>query len=141
MTADNQLKNIIEILTQKMEENEVAVIESSVLSQLTRKQIYYLDIISQMKNPTAGELAKAYKVSKPSVTAIIEKLSTAGYIDKVKSDEDRRSLHVHLTKKGGKIAELHDKIHQNICDYIEEALNKEEKKLFGKYLRKLAEKL
>jgi DNA-binding MarR family transcriptional regulator len=136
MKRENTLIEIIEILTQKMEENEVGIIEQSELSQLTRKQIFYLDVIYQLKNPSLGELADKLKLSRPSITAIVDKLERSGYVRKVKSDEDRRSSHIHITGKGNKIANLHDKIHKGIADLFTGSMSKTELSTLVKLLNK-----
>lgn len=127
---------IIEILTRKVEENEVRIIEQSELSQLTRKQIFYLDVIYQLKNPSLGELADKLKLSKPSITAIVDKLEGRGYVRKVKSDEDRRSSHIHMTEKGNKIADLHNEIHWGIADFFTRSMSKTELNTLVKLLNK-----
>ena len=126
MEREHTLIEIIEILTRKMEENEVSIIEQSELSQLTRKQIFYLDVIYQLKNPSLGELADTLRLSKPSITAIVDKLEKRGYVRKVKSDEDRRSSHIHMTRKGNKIADLHNEIHLGIAEFFTGSMSKTE---------------
>ncbi|MCP4753033.1 MAG: MarR family transcriptional regulator, partial [Proteobacteria bacterium] len=113
-------------LTRKIEEIEVRTLEESELSDLTRKQVYYLDVIAQLQNPTPTELAQALQLSKPSITAIMDKMIQSGYILRVQSDEDKRSAHVHLTEKGKKVAELHDHVHTTIAGYLTKPLDRSE---------------
>jgi DNA-binding MarR family transcriptional regulator len=126
MSKNQILANSIDTLTRKIEEIEADVIENSELAKLSRKQIYYLDIINQMDNPTLGELAEKLGLSKPSITAIVEKLVQDDYIVKVKSDADRRVSHIHLGSKGKMIAKLHDDIHSRIEAFLTGSLNCEE---------------
>ncbi len=123
MSNDLNLTDIIDILTRKIEEIEVSVMENSELKELTHRQFYYLDIINQMHNPTLGELSQKLGLSKPSITMIVEKLVLAGYIIKVKSDADRRVSHIHMGEKGKTIAKLHDDIHLRIETYLTESLD------------------
>lgn len=120
------LIEIITILIRKIEEIEHYAIEDSELAKLSRKQIYYLDKINHLNNPTLGELAKHLNLSKPSITAIVERFAKEDYLIKVKSDEDRRSSHVHLTKKGEAISKLHDKIHSKIASVLTSGLDEKE---------------
>ncbi len=120
------LTNSIDLLTRKIEEIEVDVIEKSELAKLTRRQIYYLDVINQMGNPTLGELAEKLKLSKPSITAIVEKFVQGNYVIKAKSDADRRVSHIHLGEKGKMIAQLHDDIHLKIEAFLIQSLNEDE---------------
>lgn len=126
MKNEQKLVDSIDLLTRKIEEIEVDVIENSELVMLSRKQIYYLDVINEMKNPTLGEIAKKLGLSKPSITAIVEKLVQSDYVVKVKSDEDRRVSHIYLGEKGKMIAQLHDDIHSRIEDFLTKSLDSSE---------------
>lgn len=126
MPANRTLRESIDFLTRKMEEIEVDIIENSELSKLTRKQIYYVDIINQMKNPTLSEIADRLGLSKPSVTVFVEKLVRLGYLKKVRSDEDRRVSHIHLGENGKIIARLHDTIHERIEMFLTQSLDNAE---------------
>ena len=130
MSNNKNFIEIIEILSSKMEEIEIRVIEKSEFSKLTHKQIYYLFVIDEMHNPTLTELAQRLDLSKPSVTAIVTRLIDAGYITKVQSDEDRRCAHLHMTQQGSKISRLHDQIHQIIAEYLTKNLTTTDKKQF-----------
>ncbi len=79
-----------------------------------------------MKNPTLGELTTKLGLSKPSITAIVEKLVQSAYVVKVKSDDDRRVSHIHLGDKGKMIAQLHDDIHSRIKEFLTKSLNSKE---------------
>jgi DNA-binding MarR family transcriptional regulator len=45
-------------------------------------------------------LARELDLTKPTVTVLADKLVDKGYIKRVKSDKDRRSMHLHIDKKG-----------------------------------------
>ncbi len=126
MVRNKTLGDSIDLLTRKIEEIEVDIIENNELAKLSRKQIYYLDIINQLKNPTLGELAEKLGLSKPSITVIVEKLVLSGHLMKVKSDADRRVSHIHLGEKGKTIAQLHDEIHLRIEAFLTKSLDTNE---------------
>ncbi len=117
------LEEIIEKLSQSMEMHETRVTARSEFSALSPSQIHYLDTILHLGSPTLSDLARALRLSKPSITVIIDKLHAAGYVEKVRSDADRRTSHVHLTKKGRRIAKLHDDIHRGYARYFRRALS------------------
>ncbi|MBU3914161.1 MarR family transcriptional regulator [bacterium] len=132
MRSELSLSDIVDALTRKIEEIEVSVMENSELKELTRRQIYYLDIINQIRNPTLGELARKLGLSKPSITMIVEKLVQAGYVIKVQCDEDRRISRIHMGEKGETIAKLHDDVHSRIEAFLTTSLSDlEVKQLIG----------
>ena len=47
----------------------------------TARQIEYIETIHMLSNPNLGKIAKALKLSKPSVTAIVNKLENKKLID------------------------------------------------------------
>jgi DNA-binding MarR family transcriptional regulator len=54
-----------------------------------------LDIIYMRGQVTAGDLAKATGLTSGSVTALIDRLSNAGYVERRDDDTDRRKVRVH----------------------------------------------
>jgi DNA-binding MarR family transcriptional regulator len=121
-----ELGDLIEKLSLSMDLHESRVIAESEFASLSTKQIHYLDVIGHLDSPTPGALAKAFGVTKPSVTAIIDKLQSLGYIDKIASNDDRRSARLVLTEKGKKIATLHDEVHKGYADLLKRRLTGEE---------------
>jgi len=77
------------------------------------------------------------KLSKPSVTAIVDKLANKGYIEKFQSDEDRRSFHVHLSDKGKKLVEMHERAHEKIAELFRKNLDHKELKTLVSLLNKV----
>lgn len=121
------LAEIIERLSQSMQDHEDAVTRESVFANLSLTQIHYLDAISHFDSPpTMSELAGYLKIAKPTATNALERLEQDGYVRKVPSSDDRRVWYVHLTTKGHKISELHDQIHQGYAVHFENSLNKQE---------------
>ena len=94
------LTELIEIITKLIGDLEAVFVKKYQEEGFTARQIVYIDTINMLGNPNLGEIAKALKLSKPSVTAIVDKLARKGYIEKFQSDEDKRSFHVHLSAKG-----------------------------------------
>jgi DNA-binding MarR family transcriptional regulator len=135
------LGKAIEILTHRIEEYERRIIEKSDLSNLSTRQLYYLDEIYHLRQPTLTELAEKIDVSKPSATALVYKLERSGYVMKNPSKDDKRSFHILLTEKGKKLATLHDRIHYRFAEMIESSLSDEETHQLLNILRKIIEKV
>lgn len=125
MTEPYTLPEIVALLTRRVAELQSTALQSSRFGDLSMSQVVYLQQIEQMENPTPTELAESLALSKPSVSAALEKLSAEGYIRKVRSDADRRSYHVHLSEKGRQAmiahAQVHDFIAHSLTRGLEEA--------------------
>jgi DNA-binding MarR family transcriptional regulator len=121
------LAELIERLSQSMQDHEDSVTKKSEFANLSVTQIHYLDAIRHFDEPPMiSHLAKYLKVAKPTVTNAIERLEQEGYVRKVPSSEDRRMWYVHLTTKGLRISDLHDQIHLGYAKNFEKALNSDE---------------
>jgi len=117
------LVELIEITTKIIGDWETRFGEKYGDEGLTPRQLEYIDVINKLGNPNLGEIAEALKLSKPSVTAIVDKLAGKGYIQKFQSDKDRRSFHVHLSTKGKKLVKMHNKAHSRIADLFKNNLD------------------
>jgi DNA-binding MarR family transcriptional regulator len=126
----------IEKLIQVLSSEESKYISTSKLKTLSSTQIHHIDLIYHERNPTLSELAKALKVTKPTVTNSIDKLEKLGLVFKIQSDDDRRIQHLHLTKKGMEISKLHDKFHSVFTEKLVSNLNDKEIKQLSAILEK-----
>lgn len=135
------LVELIEIITELIADLEAEFIKKYQEEGFTARQIVYIDTISMLGNPNLGEIAKALKLSKPSVTAIVDKLANKGYINKFQSDEDRRSFHVHLSAKGMKLVKMHGETHNKIVDMLQKNLDSKDLKNLVTILNKVVSKV
>lgn len=53
---------------------------------------------------TQKQLAQALAVSAPNITILIDRLADKGYVERVRSETDRRSQNIHLTAAGTRVA-------------------------------------
>ena len=135
------LVQIIEIITKLISDLESEFIKRYQEEGFTARQIAYIDTINMLGNPNLGEIAKALKLSKPSVTAIVDKLESKGYIEKFQSDEDRRSFHVHLSTKGKSLVKMHGDTHNKIVDMLQNNLDSKDLKNLVTILNKVVSKV
>ena len=96
------------------------------LKDLTLTQMHYLEMISDLENPNLTELATAMKLTKPTVTVLVDKLIEKEIVHKVQSDADRRSTHLHLTGRGKLINQMHGYAHRRMVEEIEKKINSDE---------------
>jgi DNA-binding MarR family transcriptional regulator len=135
------LVELIEIITEFIGDLEAEFIKKYQEEGFTARQIVYIDTINMLGNPNLGEIARALKLSKPSVTVIVDKLASKGYIQKFQSDEDRRSFHVHLSAKGKKLVKMHGQTHNKIVEILENNLDSKDLKTLVAILNKVVSKV
>ena len=131
---------IIEKMSHEIVQMEEAAKEQFNFKELTLTQLHYLETINQLLNPNLTELSSEMSLTKPTVKVAIDKLIQKDLIYRVRSDEDRRSTHLHLTEKGKLINQMHDYAHRRLAELMINYLEPVEKeqleflldKIFGK---------
>ncbi len=137
MNTQESLVEIVEKISVMMGEFEDKALNSDELSDLTVKQIYYLDTIAQLNKPTFSDLAEILEVTKPTVTMAVNRLISMGYVRKLQSLEDKRVYHILLTKRGKKVVNVHNQAHRDFAREIAENLNEKELVQLVKILGKI----
>jgi len=137
------MQNMIDIISRLS--NMIGLIEEDAkeqfnLTNLTLTQMHYLETINSLGNPNITELATALKLSKPTVKVATDKLIEKDFVFKVKSDEDRRSAHLHLSEKGKLINRMHEYAHNRISESIMRKLNQAEQDQFIALMKKIVTK-
>ena len=131
------LERTIGLITGLMAEQESQAFQREGFSELSMRQVTHLDAIIRLGHPSFGELAQALGITRPSVTAIVGKLTRAGYVEKVQDPEDHRSFHIVLTEKGRAFTKVHRSMHQRIARALVTRLNAEEVKQLTGLLKKI----
>jgi len=137
MKSTSNLKETITYLSDLIENILEETLDVSDFSDLTRQQLHYLKVLVKMKNPTLTELAKELNLTKPTVTVLVDKLTEKGYIRRVKSDEDRRVMHLHIDKKGAKVNALREIAHEKMAEKIKSGLSLTETAILTELLKKI----
>lgn len=130
------IEELINIIIGKSEQLEENIKQESDLKDLTIKQLYCIDLIHEMENPTLSELAVKLQITKASTSVMLDRIEEHGFLYKVKSDSDRRSAHVHLTEKGDKAAHLHEDMHKRFAKLLTQHLTDSEKDILVVLLNK-----
>jgi len=133
----SNLNRAIFLLSDMIERVLEETINQTDLEDLTPQQLNYLRVIIRLGNPTLSELANELKITKPTVTAMVDKLVEKGYVMRVKSDADRRSMHLHIDKKGAKISALKEIASLRLSEKISKGLSETEIMIFSELLRKI----
>ena len=71
---------------------------------LTSVQAMILGFLDQEDQVTSSELGKRAELDSATLTGILDRLEAAGFIERRGNPDDRRSIHIHLTKKGKSMA-------------------------------------
>lgn len=91
---------------------------------LNRTDFRCVDILSAEGTITAGRLAELMGLTSGAMTGVLDRLERAGYAERIREGDDRRRVHVALTKKAHEsawqyyqpLAELSAKLYARYSD-------------------------
>ena len=141
MTETYILGPFIEIVSRLIAKMETQAIGQEQFAELSMRQVYYLETILRMESPTFSDVAQSLAITKPSVTAIVEKLIQKGYVEKIQSEKDRRIYHIVPTAKAAEFSQLHENTHRQMAQLFAQNLNDDEiQQLAGLFQKILQDK-
>ena len=128
----NMYKNVI-----NLEENARKNVNSRI--NLTINEIHFLEAVGAgcRKGCTVSRLAAMLGVSKPSVTVMVSKLEKKGFLEKLQSQEDGRSVKVVLTREGSLVNSYYKYFRRRMVKKINDGLTDQEKEFLVKAFEKI----
>lgn len=123
--------NMIKFIENKLKENKLTELIPTHGNILTA--LYESD-----KKLTMKEIAKKIGKDKSTVTSLVNKLISLGYIQKEKSITDKRVTYISLTSKARDIEDTFNFISSQVRETAYKDFTPEEKEEFLRLLRKLS---
>jgi DNA-binding MarR family transcriptional regulator len=123
--------NMIKFIENKLKENKLDDLIPTHGNILTA--LYESD-----KNLTMKEIAKKIGKDKSTVTSLVNKLITLGYVEKEKCTKDKRVTYIGLTQKSRDIEGSFNFISSQVKETAYSNFTEDEKKEFLRLLRKLS---
>ena len=122
--------------------NNVLVIEEvslrgSRFKDISIKEMHTIDVIGKFPEATPSKVSKELMVTLGTVTTSLNNLERKGYVERIRSDQDRRVVYLHLTKKGRLVHRLHKSFHKALVEKIIDGLSSEEIEVMGRGLTNL----
>ena len=68
-------------------------------ASLTAVETFCMEIIMAMEEPTINEFASFVNISSPNAAYKVNSLIQKGYVEKIRSNQDRREYHLRPTQK------------------------------------------
>ncbi|KRM89455.1 MarR family transcriptional regulator [Liquorilactobacillus vini DSM 20605] len=97
--------------------------------------VYYLEAIYQLKEPTIGMISRLLDQSTPNTNYHIKKLMKLGLIEKQLDDVDRRVTHLLVTDKYLKMLETDEEFWQRLENRLEDEVAPKDLAIFKRVLR------
>lgn len=91
-------------------------------------------------NPQVNQkrLGQALDVSAPNLAVMLDRMAERGWVERVRSTQDRRAVHVRLTRKGAELVQRAEKIAATMENATLRVLSPAERALLIELLMKVA---
>jgi len=91
-------------------------------------------------NPEVNQkrIGQALDISAPNLAVILDRLVERGWVRRVRSEQDRRAQHIHLTPAGRELVQRAERISQTMEDSALQVLSTAERALLIELLLKVA---
>ena len=137
MNIRSTLNEVLVKLFREIITIEERAIKQSQFKDLTANDMHVMEAIGTDEAKNMSTVAKALSITTGTLTISVNGLVKKGYVERVRSEEDRRVVLVSLTAKGKQAHAQHAGFHNSMIDAIAESLSEEELAVLGKALNNL----
>lgn len=122
--------------------NDILTIEESELKRsrfkdLSITEMHTIEAIGMYKRKTSTEVARELSITVGTLTVAINNLVKKEYVERIRSEDDRRVVKLGLTKKGKLLYRVHQHFHREMVKNILTGMAKDEEKALLKALKNL----
>jgi len=124
--------------------NDVMTIEEKAIitgkfTDISNNDMHIIEAIGIDEPKNMSTIAKLLSVTVGTLTIAINSLVKKGYVDRVRSEKDRRVVYISLTDKGLKAYEHHREFHNKMVEAVLSDLEEDELPVLMKFLGNLVE--
>lgn len=118
---DQKVSQINELLVEVY--NDIGKIEDQALKQgefkdLSITEIHTLEAVGMYHSKTMSEVASALEITTGTLTTAVDKLIKKGYMERKRSESDRRIVNINLTRRGKLAYRIHEKFHKDMVKQV-----------------------
>jgi DNA-binding MarR family transcriptional regulator len=97
-----------------------------------------LVLLAANPGATARQLAQALSLAAPNITILLDRLAERGFLERVRSEADRRAQHIHLTPAGADLARRAHAVSKTMEHEVLRDLTEAERAMLLELLQKVA---
>lgn len=112
------LNKVLKELFFKILRIQEKIVSKSANGRLSRTEMHMLEEIESAEVPTLTNIASGLDITKATASVTAARLEAKKYIEKVKSDKDRRMSILKLTEKGRECCENHRQFHDEMVQSL-----------------------
>lgn len=139
VNINKALNELLVGLFKDINEIEEKAIRTGQYKNMTTNDMHVIEAIGISGAKNMSSVAKTLNVTTGTLTIAINSLVKKNYVERVRSEEDRRVVLISLTPKGKKAYYHHKKFHDDMIEEVVNHLDETEQKVLEKTLYTLTE--
>lgn len=137
MDINNTLNEVLVKLFRDINTIEERAIRTGEYRDVTTNDIHVIEAIGMEDAKNMTSVARELEVTTGTLTISINGLVKKGYVNRTRSEEDRRVVLISLSDKGIRAYLHHQKFHEQMIDAVIAGLSEEEQRVLEQALFKL----
>ena len=141
MSSNNKIYDTFNEVLVKLFNDIMHIEEKAIITEeykdISNNDMHIIEAIGITEPKNMSQVAKELSVTVGTLTIAINNLVKKGYVDRVRSEKDRRVVYISLSKKGRKAYEHHAKFHKEMIQATVEGLSADEVNVLVKALGNL----
>ena len=138
MNAQETINDVLVYLFNEIWELEERAIITDEFKDITTNDMHVLEAVGLTGNNMSA-IAKKLNITVGSLTTAMNSLVKKHYVDRSRSDEDRRVVNIRLTSKGRKAYDHHKEFHNQMTEAVIRHLSGQEVEVLAHALDNLSE--
>lgn len=110
-------------------------------ASLTTIEAFFVEVIYALNCPTVNEVSRFTGVSQPNVAYKVNNLEKKGYVKRVRSQEDKREVHLIVTDKFQRYYGINYEYLQVVSERISKRFAKEDVERLNEMLKIISDEL
>ncbi len=93
-------------------------IKKGTFSDLSITEIHTIEAVGLYGSKTMSEVSAELEITMGTLTTAVDKLIRKGYLERSRSESDRRIVNINLTKRGKLAYRIHEKFHLDMVQAV-----------------------
>lgn len=137
MDINSTLNEVLVKLFRDINSIEERALRTGEYRDVTANDIHVIEAIGMGDAKNMTSVARELEVTTGTLTISINGLVKKGYVNRSRSEEDRRVVLISLSEKGTRAYLHHQKFHEQMIDAVLEGLSEEEQRVLEQALKRL----
>jgi DNA-binding MarR family transcriptional regulator len=126
MDTDETLNEVLVHLFQDLMDIEGKCLITEEFSDMTNNDMHIVEAIGKGEAKRSSEVARLMSVTTGTLTRAVDGLVEHGYVQRTRSDRDKRVVYLTLTGRGRQAFDHHRHFHEEMIANIKATLSEEE---------------